>query len=64
MTIRKVIIDKLNLPVYDYWYDVQLLTSVDGGQTFWYAGFGKFTKTLTDAIKAKHELEIKNGITE
>jgi hypothetical protein len=60
MIKREVIINKLKLPVDNYHYDVQLLTSIDGGKKYYYAGFGKFAKTMDEAIKVKQELEAKN----
>ena len=30
-------------------FNVKILTSVDGGKTFWYAGVGKYFKALDDA---------------
>ena len=62
MVKREVIINKLNYPVDNYHYDVQLLTSIDGGKKYYYAGFGGFAKTLEDAITIKRDLEIKNDI--
>ena len=59
---RKVIVSKLNLPVDDYSYDVKLLTSIDNGDTYYYAGFGKFARTLKEAEAIKKELEQDNAI--
>jgi len=53
---RKIIIKKLHLPIENYAYDVQLITSVDGGKNYYYCGFGKFAKTLTEARKIKKQL--------
>lgn len=58
---RKIIIDKLNLPVDSYNYDVKLLTSIDGGQTYYYSGFGKFAKTLKEAQAIKADMEVQNN---
>lgn len=57
---RKVTIDKLNLPVDNYNYDVKLLTSIDGGKTYYYAGFGRFAKTLKEAQAIKADFENKH----
>jgi len=49
-TIKKYKIEKLHFPVDGvYNYNVQELTSVDGGKSFWYCGFGKFCRTLEEA---------------
>lgn len=48
--VKKYRVEKLHFPVDDaYLYNVQELTSVDGGNTFWYCGFGKFCRTLEEA---------------
>lgn len=60
---RKVTIDKLNLPVDNYNYDVKLLTSIDSGKTYCYAGFGRFAKTLKEAQAIKADFEKQNGIS-
>ena len=31
-------------------YNVRVLTSVDGGLTFWYCGNGRFCKNLTEVF--------------
>lgn len=62
MVMRKVVIDKLYLPVDVYEYDVKLLTSIDSGKTYWYAGFGKFAKTIEEANNIKTDLEKQNNI--
>ena len=48
-TIEKVKIKKLSLPVSGYNYNVQILRSVDGGETFAYCGSGRYFKTKEDA---------------
>ena len=47
--IRKYRIIKLDFPVDIYNYNVQVLTSIDGGNIYYYGGNGKFCKTLKDA---------------
>lgn len=48
--IKKYRVEKLHFPLDGvYNYNVQELSSVDGGKTFWYCGFGKFCKTLNEA---------------
>lgn len=48
--IKKYRVEKLHFPVDGvYNYNVQELSSVDNGQTWWYCGFGKFCRTLEEA---------------
>ena len=48
--IKKYRVEKLHFPLDGvYNYNVQELSSVDGGKTFWYCGFGKYCKTLNEA---------------
>lgn len=63
MILRKVVIDKLFFPVDMYHYDVKLLTSIDGGKNYCYAGFGKFAKNREEAEAIKQLLEDKNDIS-
>lgn len=42
---RKFRTEKLKFPVDGYKYNVQVLTSVDGGKNYYYCGIGKFCKT-------------------
>ena len=48
-TIEKAEIKKLSFPVNGYNYNVQVLRSVDGGETFVYCGSGKYFKTYEKA---------------
>jgi hypothetical protein len=48
---RKCRIRKLFFPVDGYMFDVQVLTSIDGGNTWYYCGVGRFTKTIRDALQ-------------
>lgn len=48
-TIEKAEIKKLSFPVSGYNYDVQILRSADGGETFVYCGSGKYFKTYEEA---------------
>lgn len=54
--IKKVHIAKLNFPVEGYRWNVVILTSTDGGRTFWYAGNGKYAKSFPAAIREKFKL--------
>ena len=56
--VKKYRIEKLHVPIDGvYHYNVQELTSVDGGKTFWYCGFGKFCRTLEEANIAAHNMK-------
>ena len=48
-TIEKANIIKLNFPIDGYYYNVQILRSVDDGKSYWYCGCGKYCKTLDEA---------------
>ena len=59
--VKKYRVEKLYFPVDNvYLYNVQELTSVDGGQTFWYCGFGKFFRTLEEANEYVQKLKEEN----
>lgn len=59
--IHKVNIHELDelsqLVMAPYKYDAQVSTSVDGGQTFWHCGVGKYCKTLEEAEAYKQKIE-------
>ncbi|MCM1437824.1 MAG: hypothetical protein NC131_01240 [Roseburia sp.] len=56
--IEKVVIKPFAFPVDNiYNYDAQIITSLDGGQTFYHCGRGKFCKTLQEAEAYKKEIE-------
>ena len=63
-TIIKVKINELetNHPLYEegYRYYAQLFTSVDRGNTFCYAGIGRWTFTKKEAMKYKCLKEAQN----
>ena len=42
---RKFRTEKLKFLVDGYKYNVQVLTSIDGGKNYYYCGIGKFCKT-------------------
>lgn len=48
---RRCRIRKLYFPVDCYKFDVQVLTSIDGGKNWWYGGTGSFTKNIRDALQ-------------
>lgn len=45
---RKFRTEKLKFPVDGYKYNVQVLTSIDGGKNYYYCGIGKFCKTIEE----------------
>ena len=57
--IEKVEIETLSFPVDGYNYNAKILRSVDGGNTFWYCGSGKYFKTFQEAEQFKSEYEAK-----
>lgn len=57
--IEKVEIEALGFPVDGYHYNCKILRSVDGGETFWCCGSGKYFKTFQEAQKFKSEYEAK-----
>ena len=59
--IKKYRVEKLHFPLDGvYEYNVQEFTSVDGGKTFWYCGFGKFCKTLEEANEYVQKMKEEN----
>lgn len=42
-------VKELSFPVDGYRYDVQIITSVDVGKTWWHCGSGKYFRTLDEA---------------
>lgn len=49
--IYKIYISRLNLPIEDYLYNVVVTTSIDGGNTFYYGGNGKYARSKEEAVK-------------
>lgn len=49
--IKKLNVRKLRFPVECYQFDVQVVTSIDEGKSFWYAGAGRFCKDEADVQK-------------
>lgn len=49
------VVNKFVVSPSDVWpglrYNVQVLTSVDGGETFWYCGNGRFCRNLTEVFQ-------------
>lgn len=62
---RKVRIDKLDDPTYYFGaaYNVKVLVSPDNGETWWYGGIGKYTRTLEEAYAIAQNYLLDNGIT-
>lgn len=49
--ISKVVVKKLHFPVDNvYNYSIQVVTSVDQGKTYWFAGNSFFARTEEEAI--------------
>lgn len=57
--IEKVEIEALAFPVDGYHFNAKILRSVDGGNTFWYCGGGRYFKTFQEAQQFKDEQEAK-----
>ena len=56
--ITKVKIEKASFPIGGiYNYNSMIWRSVDGGETFWYCGCGKYCRTLEEAEAYKAEVE-------
>ena len=56
--IEKVKIEKYAFPLDGrYHYNAMIWRSVDGGETFWYCGCGKYYRTLEEAEAYKAEVE-------
>ena len=51
-----VIINKMDFPTDDYIYDAAMWHSLDG-KTWWHCGFGRYCKTLEEALRYKEEME-------
>ena len=49
--LRRCRIRKLFFPVDCYKFDVQILTSIDGGKTWYYGGAGGYARTIKDALQ-------------
>ena len=68
MVKKKVVIHKLAFPIDGvYWFDVKLLTSIDGGLNYYYCGYGRFCKTeqeaeeYADRLRAEYDcVEVHN----
>lgn len=55
--MNKIEIRKLDFPVDGYRYNVRVLTSTDGGKSWWYCGNGKYAKTWQDALDVRRSLK-------
>lgn len=53
----KIEIKELYFPVSGYRFNAQIFRSIDGGNTFWYCGDGKYFKTRSEAEQFKKEVE-------
>lgn len=51
-TINKIVIEKLHFPIDNrYNFNLCVLTSVDGGEKFYYCGNGKYATDEADIVK-------------
>lgn len=55
--IRQYTLEKLHFPVDGYLFLVKMITSIDGGKTFYYCGNSKYFKTEDEAQHYKAEQE-------
>ncbi len=55
--LRKYRVEKMDYSVDGYSYMVKLVTSLDGGKSFYYCGDGKYFKTEQEALQWKAEQE-------
>lgn len=60
-TINRYQLEPLHFPVDGYLYIVKTITSVDGGQTFYYCGNSKYFKTEAEAAAYKAQREQEQG---
>lgn len=60
--IRQYTLEKLHFPVDGYNFLVKLITSIDGGKTFYYCGNSKYFRTEQEAQLYKEEQERGEGI--
>lgn len=57
-TINKIIVTKLFFPIDNrYNFNICILTSVDGGEKFYYCGNGKYATDEKDVLKKIEELK-------
>lgn len=59
---RRCKIYKLHFPVDGYKFNVQVLTSIDGGNTWYYGGAGRMTKSIRDAMQYVNEWKEYNNV--
>lgn len=59
--MRKYVIEKNSFPYDGFKYNVQVWLSVDGGETYWYTGIGRFTRTKKEATQYIREYKKNNA---
>lgn len=59
--INRYQLEPLHFPVDGYLYIVKTITSVDGGQNFYYCGNSRYFKTETEAAAYKAQQEQETG---
>lgn len=62
--IYKVEIKRNDFPIDEYLFNAMIWKSIDGGATYWHAGYGKHCRTLAEAEEYKREIESRNEVTE
>ena len=55
--VNRYTLEPLHFPVDGYLYIVKMITSVDGGETFYYCGNSRYFKTQGEAEQYKSDLE-------
>lgn len=60
---RKYIVEKNSFSIDGFKYNVQVWLSIDGGESYWYTGVGRFVKTKKEARQYIQEYK-KNHRTE
>ena len=54
-TKARLEIHELHFPVDGYNFNVQVWRSIDNGQTWWYAGEGKYFRTIQEVLTYQSE---------
>ena len=62
-TMYKFNIETLSFPIEGNKYNLQVLTSTDGGRTFYYCGIGRFCKDM-DEVNAMKDATSAQGRSE
>lgn len=57
--ISKILIKKNAFPIAGYAYSVEVIRSIDGGNSFYFCGTQKLAKNITEAKRIRAELSEK-----